>query len=71
MNLDDLIVTFQAEVLPEHIDDNGHMNVSWYSTMFGAGTMNALRQVGLVSMLDDAQHANLDWAAPVCGSMKP
>jgi|GEM_PF-2262529 hypothetical protein len=36
-----------------------------------AGTMNALRQVGLVFMLDDAQHANLDWAAPVCGSMKP
>ncbi len=54
MNLDDLTLTFQAEVLPEYIDDNGHMNVSWYSTMFGAGTMSALSEVGLVFIRDDA-----------------
>lgn len=54
MNLDDLKITFQAEVLPEHIDKNGHMNLSWYSTMFGAGTMNAFSEVGLVFVLDDA-----------------
>ena len=55
MNLDDLTVTFQAEVLPEHIDGNGHMNVSWYSTMFGAGTMNALSGVGLDFMQANAE----------------
>jgi hypothetical protein len=76
MNLDDLTITFQAEVLPEHIDDNGHMNVSWYSTMaymdmnvrrMTAFPLSAQREIDrLVGV-----HANLDWAAPVCGSMKP
>ncbi len=64
MNLDDLTITFQAKVLPEHI-------VMAYMDMnvrrMTAFPLSAQREIDrLVGV-----HANLDWAAPVCGSMKP
>ena len=48
MNLDDLPITWQGEVLAEHIDRNGHMNITWYTALFGMGTMQALSNVGWV-----------------------
>src|SRR5438067_12161131 len=57
MTLDDLPITYRATIPPDYLDEMGHMNVMWYTHLFGCATMGLFERIGLTREYFEAHHA--------------
>ena len=57
MTLDDLPITYRATIPPDYLDEMGHMNVMWYTHLFGCATMGLFERIGLTREYFEANHA--------------
>ena len=57
MNLSSLPVTHRAVIPEAYLDEMGHMNVAWYTHLFGRAAWGLFQMVGLTREYFDANHA--------------
>jgi acyl-CoA thioester hydrolase len=56
MDLQSLPVTHTAVIPKEYLDEMGHMNVMWYTHLFGRSTVALFERVGLNRAYFEANH---------------
>src|SRR5581483_11050384 len=57
MDLQSLPVTHTTVIPKEYLDEMGHMNVMWYTHLFGRSTIAVFDRVGLNRAYFEANHA--------------
>ena len=57
MNLDPLPITYQDTIPEDYLDMMGHMNVMWYTHLFGRATCGIFRLSGMDDAYFKANHA--------------
>ena len=57
MNLSQLPITHQAAITESYLDMMGHMNVMWYTHLFGRATCGLFQLVGMDEAYFRSQHA--------------
>ena len=57
MDLSSLPITHRAVISPDYLDEMGHMNVMWYTFLFGRGIGKLFQMIGLDRTYFAANHA--------------
>lgn len=57
MNLDPLPITYEGTIPESYLDDMGHMNVMWYTHLFGQATWSLFKLLGMDDEYFRAHHS--------------